>query len=113
MLIKKLQALFHPEQYHGWGKTRKYFEGWYFKVVNAEENKAFAIIPGIAMDEKGRQRAFIQVLDGKNLTSEYYSFDAQEFLPETGKFEIRLANNFFSKEKLELDLPGHPRAIAF
>lgn len=106
MLIKKIQALFHPEQYHGWGKTRRFFEGWYYKVVNAEENKAFAFIPGIAMDEEGAQRAFVQVLDGKKLTSEYYSFGAQEFLPQPGKFEIRLGNNFFSKEKLKLDLPA-------
>ncbi|MGA3086696.1 MAG: tocopherol cyclase family protein [Thermodesulfobacteriota bacterium] len=105
MLIKKLQALFHPEQYHGWGKTKKYFEGWYYKVVNAEENKAFAFIPGIAMDENGVQQAFVQVLDGKTLTSEYHKFGAQEFLPETGKFEIRIANNFFSGEKFQLDLP--------
>lgn len=106
MLLKNLRALFHPEEYHGWGKTRKYFEGWYYKVVNAEENKALAIIPGIAMDEKGRQQAFVQVLDGRKLTSEYFSFKVQEFFPESGKFEIRLANNFFSKETLKLDLPA-------
>ena len=105
MLVKKFRALFHPEQYQGWGKTRRYFEGWYYKVVNATENKAFAFIPGIAMDENGGRQAFVQVLDGKNLTSEYYKFDAQSFIPETGKFEIRIADNFFSSENFRLDLP--------
>jgi hypothetical protein len=55
MLIKKLQALFHPEQYHGWGKTKRYFEGWYSKVVTVNEERTFALIPGVAMNEKGEE----------------------------------------------------------
>jgi len=78
-LIKnKIQALFNAEQYHGWGKTSKYFEGWYYKVINAKEDKAFAFIPGIAMDKNGEQQAFIQVLDGKKLTAIYHKFDARD-----------------------------------
>jgi hypothetical protein len=49
-LLNKLHAFFNPEQFQGWGKKRQYFEGWYFKIVNADESKALAIIPGIAMD---------------------------------------------------------------
>ncbi|MCD6597487.1 MAG: hypothetical protein J7L04_07360 [Bacteroidales bacterium] len=113
MLIKRLQALFHPEQYHGWGKTKRYFEGWYYKVVNAKEDKAFAFIPGISMDENGNQQAFVQVFDGKKLSSEYHKFNVREFLPETGKFEIRLANNFFSSKKIQLDLPAVKGELSF
>ena len=64
-MFTKLHSFFNPEQFQGWGKQKKYFEGWYFKVVNADESKAFAFIPGIAMDEHGNKNAFIQVLDGK------------------------------------------------
>jgi tocopherol cyclase len=39
-LLRKIRSLFNPEEYQGWGMTRKYFEGWYFKVVNASETKA-------------------------------------------------------------------------
>jgi hypothetical protein len=105
MLIKKLQALFNPEQYHGWGKTKRYFEGWYYKVVNASEERAFAFIPGIAMNEKGEKQAFVQVLDGKKLTAEYHKFDVSEFKPEGGKFEIKVAGNLFTSKKIELDIP--------
>ncbi len=104
MLIKKIQALFHPEQYHGWGKTKSYFEGWYYKVVNKKENQAFAFIPGIAMDEKANKQAFIQILNGKKLTAEYHKFDMKEFQAKSGKFEIRLANNIFTSEKIQLNL---------
>jgi len=113
MLIKKLQALFHPEQYHGWGKTRRYFEGWYYKVINADEDRAFAIIPGIAMNEKGEKQAFIQVLDGKKLTAEYFKFDAQEFQVKSGKFELKLVNNLFTNHKIELDLSSVKGLLKF
>ena len=60
MIKNKWQALFNPEQYHGWGKSKRYFEGWYYKVINAAEDQAFAFILGIAMDENGKQQAFIR-----------------------------------------------------
>jgi hypothetical protein len=113
MLIKKLQALFHPEQYHGWGKSNRYFEGWYYKIINVDEDKAFAIIPGIAMNEKGEKQAFIQVLDGKKLTAEYFKFDANEFEIKPGKFELRLEDNLFTREKIQLNLPGFKGELKF
>jgi hypothetical protein len=54
MMFKRLNAFFNPEQFQGWGKTSSYFEGWYFKLLNADASSAFAIIPGIAMDKKGK-----------------------------------------------------------
>ncbi len=113
MINNKLQALFNPEQYHGWGKTKKYFEGWYYKVVNADETKAFAFIPGIAKDENGNQQAFIQVLDGKNLSAVYHKFEATEFMPTAGKFEVQIANNFFTRNTIRLDLPDIKGNLSF
>ena len=69
----KLRNIFHPERFQGWGKQKKYFEGWYFKVVNADASKAFAFIPGIAIDENSNAEAFIQVLDGIKKTSGSFS----------------------------------------
>ena len=112
-LTNRFQALFHAEQYHGWGKTKRYFEGWYFKVIDASEQFAFAFIPGIAMDADGNQQAFIQVLDGKKCTATYHRFDAQQFIPEAGKFEVNLANNFFSTKKIKLDLPDVKGMLEF
>ncbi|RXP60881.1 hypothetical protein EC396_04300 [Lutibacter sp. HS1-25] len=105
MLTKKLKALFNPERYHGWGKTEKYFEGWYYKVLNKLEDRAFAIIPGISMDENGNQQGFIQILDGKKLTAEYHKFDMQEFQTKADTFEFKLANNIFTIHNIQLDLP--------
>lgn len=104
-MFQTLQALFHPDRYQGWGKTKRYFEGWYFKVVNADESKAFAFIPGIAMDKNGRHQAFVQVLDGKKRTAEYHKIDAGEFKPNRTKFEIEIGQNLFSNDTMRLDLP--------
>jgi len=104
-MFNSLQALFHPDRYQGWGKTKRYFEGWYFKVVNADETKAFAFIPGIAMDENGNQQAFVQIMDGKKRSAEYHKFGADEFQSTSDKFEIEIAQNFFSNDFLRLNLP--------
>ncbi|MCF8380966.1 MAG: hypothetical protein K9H49_15435 [Bacteroidales bacterium] len=113
MIIKKLQALFHPEQYQGWGRKRKYFEGWYYKIINKSEDQAFAIIPGIAMDENGLQQSFVQVLDGKNLHAEYHKFPADQFHATPGKFHITIAGNTFSEKRIILDLPGIQGELSF
>jgi len=106
MLSNRLNALFNPGQYHGWGRNKRYFEGWYYKVVSKAEDRAFAFIPGIAMNENGEKQAFIQVLDGKKLTAEYHKFEAKEFHPEPGKFEIEISGSRFSIDKILLNLPG-------
>ena len=112
-MINNAHAIFHPEQFQGRGKTNRYFEGWYYKVVNADETEAIAFIPGIAMDVNGNQHAFVQVLDGIRRTAEYHTFDASEFHPRKGKFEIHLAGNFFSGTTLQLDLPGATDRLEF
>jgi tocopherol cyclase len=113
MFIKRINAFFNPEQFQGWGKTKNYFEGWYFKVVNADESKAFAIIPGIAMDKQGNRQAFIQVLDGKKRTAAYHTFPAADFIPKAGLFWLDIESNNFSEHHLQLNLPGMRGKLSF
>ncbi|MDX1912617.1 MAG: tocopherol cyclase family protein [Saprospiraceae bacterium] len=106
MLLTKMRALWNPDQFQGWGKTRRYFEGWYFKIVSPDEQHALAFIPGIAMNEQGERHAFIQVMDGKACRATYHRFDAADFRPSKRHFEIELGNHFFSAHTLRLDLPN-------
>lgn len=103
-MFPRLQSFFNPEQYHGWGKQRRYFEGWYFKIVNADETAAFAFIPGVAMDNDGKRQSFIQVLDGRRTTAAYHRFEFADFHPTEGKFEVKILGNYFSEHRLKLDL---------
>jgi len=104
-MYKRFISIFHPDEFQGWGKSHQYFEGWYFKILTSDTSKAYAIIPGIAMDSDGEKHAFIQVLDGKNHKASYLKFDAEDFIPRFGKFEISIGNNFFSGDAMQLDLP--------
>ena len=105
MIHKKLRSLFHPERYHGWGRTKTYFEGWYYKLISADEQNALAIIPGIAMDEEGEKHAFIQLLDGKAETAEYFRFPFDTFHAFFSRFEVNIAGNVFTAESIHLELP--------
>ncbi len=105
MIRNKILAIFHPEQFQGWNRKRNYFEGWYFKVVNKAETKAFAFIPGIAIDNKGKRHAFIQVLDGKKRTAVYHQFESEAFIPNSDQFKIAIDQNYFSGNGLQLSLP--------
>jgi len=106
MIRNKLRSIFNPDQFQGWNRRRKYFEGWYFKVLNEQETNAFAIIPGIAIDDQGKGQAFIQLLDGKKQTAQYHKFGIDEFSPSPDRFNITIQNNNFSLQSLHLDLPG-------
>jgi hypothetical protein len=104
MLTQKLRAFFNPEWYQGWTKKRSYFEGWYFKLVNASGSRAMALIPGIAMDAKGVQHAFVQVLDGTHKKTVYHKFKAGEFIPASNRFEVAVGKNRFSDQELQVAL---------
>lgn len=105
MLIKKVRALFRPNMYHGWGRSNSYFEGWYFKLLSADTQHAYALIPGVAMDENGKKHAFIQVLDGKAQSAEYIRFPYEDFHPSSSTFNTSIAGNRFRARKLSLHLP--------
>lgn len=104
-MIQKIRSIFHPEQFQGWNRNRNYFEGWYFKIVNEDETKAFAIIPGIAIDEHGKRQAFVQVLDGKKRTANYHKFEFSAFTPATDRFEVTIQDNYFSEKRMKINLP--------
>jgi len=112
-LFSDLSNLFNPESFQGSGKSHRYFEGWYYKVVNASESEALAIIPGIAIDQAGNRQAFIQVLDGKRETALYHRFDFEDFRYEKNLFKISIGNNTFTRDYFELDLPGLAGRLEF
>ena len=109
----RIRALFKPEQFHGWGRKKRFFEGWYYKIINEDESKAYAIIPGIAMDEQGHRQAFIQVLDGKSRKAEYIKFPPGDFRPAGGSFEVDIAGSRFRMDAIELNLPSLTGKLEF
>lgn len=104
-VVRKWRALWNPDMYHGWGKSKNYFEGWYIKVVDPTEQYALAFIPGISMESDGAGHSFIQVLNGKKCTAEYYKFNQQDFSPANDQFAVNVVDNYFSQRRINLNLP--------
>ncbi len=111
--LKRLRATWYPDEFHGWGRTKRYFEGWYFKVVSPDEQQALAFIPGISMGADGVRHAFVQVMDGKRCQAQYHRFSAGDFKPANRHFEVSVGGSVFSGEKLKLDLPNLSGEISF
>jgi tocopherol cyclase len=100
----KLFKSSQPSVFQGTLRKKKYFEGWYFKLVTADGNNIFSIIPGISLSAD--RHAFIQVIDGKTGMTDYNSFHINTFKPESNKFDIKIGDNHFSDEKISLNLSG-------
>lgn len=111
--LHRWKALWAPERYHGWGRTRAYFEGWYFKLVHPNGEAALAIIPGVALNRESGSEAFIQVLDGITAKAAYHRFPIEAFEASPDTFAVRIGKNHFSRQGLQLDLPGLSGELQF
>lgn len=91
-----------PAMYHGHQAKAPFFEGWYFKLISADESHRYAIIPGVILGD--RAHAFIQVLNGSDGSSAYHSFPLEEFWAARNEFDIRIGSSSFSSSRLSLDV---------
>ncbi|MFZ2518126.1 MAG: hypothetical protein WA089_05455, partial [Anaerolineae bacterium] len=70
-----LRSIWRPALYHGRGKQPPFFEGWYFKLVDAGEQHRYAVIPGVFIGrEPGASHAFVQTLDGATGRTAYHRY---------------------------------------
>lgn len=97
-----LYETLHPEIYHGHDRRPPFFEGWYFRLINASENTRYAVIPGIFLGQK--PYAFIQVLEGHTRRSTFHVFPADQFQASLQGFELRIGDNYFSTTGISLCL---------
>jgi len=104
--------MFNPERFQGWGKTRSYFEGWYFKLVNPS-GRSVAIIPGIAWDSAGEGHAFVQLLDGNKKTADYIRFSPDLFRAAEDEFLVTVGGNVFSEKVVNLNLQDVSGMVRF
>lgn len=107
--IKKLQ---HPEVFQGNRKQKKYFEGWYFKMVSADQKSVISVIPGMSLSSDGKkQHAFIQVIDGSTAKTDYFSFPIETFAFSSERFAIKIGNNYFSEDSIYIDIRHDSAAV--
>ena len=100
-----LRSIWRPALYHGRGKQPPFFEGWYFKLVDASEQHRYAVIPGVFIGrEPGASHAFVQTLDGATGRTAYHRYPFEAFQAARDEFDIRIGPNRFRADRIELDI---------
>lgn len=95
----------NPDVYHGNNNMTNYFEGWYFKLVQADTGHTYCFIPGVYFsDEDKNSHSFIQVIKGNDNSFQYLRFDIDDFKASTSDFKLRVGKNTFSRNKINLNI---------
>jgi hypothetical protein len=95
-----------------WGKPHQ-FEGWYFKQVDAPEENAIAVIPGVSFGKnEAESHCFIQVLDGKTRTANYFPFPLEDFQSDKKHLRISIQENEFRMDGMDLALKNKHHTIS-
>lgn len=100
-----IKKTFHPEYFQGNRKIKNYFEGWYYKLVSRDAGSIYAVIPGVSYGkDRSHSHSFIQIINGKNGETKYFSFDIGDFSYSRDGFNISIANNCFSESNVSLNI---------
>jgi hypothetical protein len=111
-MIRFLRTTLNPAGYHGQGKAPPFFEGWYYKLVDASQQHRFAIIPGIFLSEDpARHHAFVQVLDGRTGQGSYHHYRAEKFWAADVALDLHIGPNRFTMDTLSLNIDAASMSI--
>ena len=87
--------------FYGEAARGPYFEGWYFKLQTGKGD-ALALIPAFHMDRTGRRSASLQVIARDRAW--WLEYPASEFSAQTQRLCIRVGENHFTEQSVQLDL---------
>ncbi len=107
-----IRTLNDPSLYHGHGRTKNFFEGWFFKVIDRTGTHSYSFIPGIFLGSApGKSHAFIQVMNGITGETFYHRFPAKEFSAERNTFNVRIGQSTFSATQLQIDVNSPDQSV--
>jgi len=101
-LSGRLHRLYNPSVFQGLKKKDKYFEGWYFKLVDPEGKHIWSVIPGVSYSDDSH--SFIQLIHANSGLSYYKRFPVEAFTFDVNEFRIQIGPNSFSNKYLTLDI---------
>lgn len=111
-MIYPLRRIWEPALYQGGSRTRRYFEGWYFKLVDAKGEHPLSLIPGVSFSEDGATRhAFVQLVRPGGRTR-YFSYPAEAFTFAKNRFRIAIGSSSFAVNGIELDLSDEQGGVS-
>lgn len=80
-------------------KSTNYFEGWYIRILDANNNINYAVIFAVTFYEKD-PHAFIQIFDQNKQTNTYLRYDVQSF--KANDKEVFIEENRLSVHALKI-----------
>lgn len=112
-MVTYLRKIANTSIFQGNTKNKKYFEGWYYKMVSEDGLSIFSVIPGISLSSDGKEKhAFIQLINGVTAQTNYYSFPIEDFSFSTKEFALKIGANSFSKDKIILNIKDNDSSVS-
>ncbi len=110
-VFRRIRAIWNPAWFQDGRRSGGYFEGWYFKCVDATGDHPVAVIPGIALGPDGdRSHAFVQLIRSGGRTT-YWEYPLEQFRFAASDFELEIGPNRFTPRGMDLDLHGEPGVL--
>lgn len=96
------------EKFQGHLHKKRYFEGWYYKIISKDFKQSIALIPGVSLNSDD-PHAFIQIFyytyaKTPTIQTHYVKYDIKSFSFDKDAFNISIANNRFSMDQIHLDI---------
>ena len=91
----------NPFLFQGDLRREGYFEGWYYKQVNAMRDQTISVIFGVSVTSSD-PHAFVQILLTKPVRTYYFHYPIESFRQVGDRFWI--GNNQFSQRQVHLEL---------
>lgn len=106
-MLKKIQ---NPVLFQGNLDKKKYFEGWYYKQVAADQKTSLSFIPALSLNQED-SHSFIQYIlvqtdaEGRADTQTgYLTYPVSAFTSSDAPFSVSIASSTFTEKSLSLDL---------
>jgi len=110
--MRILKNIWHPEAFHNPGQKRPYFEGWFFKLVDAQQQHVYSFIPGVYLAKNSQKsHAFVMVLDGQKHNATFQSFPLSSFKSAKHSLDIKVGANRFCSDFIKLCLDSFERSV--
>ena len=86
-------------------RSPPFFEGWYFKLVSADERHRFAIIPGVYLGrDVGSSHSFVPVFNSNTNKATFRHYPLEDFKASPDVFKVMIGPNYFSSSHVKLTI---------
>jgi hypothetical protein len=112
-LIYRFINIWRPSIFQGTYQNSKYFEGWFFKLIDPQRKTILAIIPGIFYGTNiNISKAFVQIFWGNKNKMYFFEYPIKLFKASHNKFYFNIGDNFFSDREIYLKLDSKEISIS-